>query len=279
MDCRVKYLKDTIKTKSLEDLTKQRSLVRNHMQTATIELQRLRAEREKYLANLPELPRWRRVLWDPPSNRVRVLNNMRVDEQALVNELGELQRIESELRHEISSRKSANINKKYLKAVANRNAADEARQLKAQEHEKFRSESFKNLDNQIERTQFFIQSRDYRRGNAIDNYFRNKISDLVIAAFGNRCAFCGDHENLTLDHYGIPKNEGGNFVLISSDKLSFRVNIAVLCRSCNAIKGQMAHAFHFDDAQQAHVKACQSDLLETLLSDKKFLSLLKKWCL
>jgi hypothetical protein len=150
--------------------------------------------------------------------------------------------------------------------------------LGVQEYERFCAEAHHNLEREFERTQFFIQPRDYKRGNAIDNYFRNKISDIVIAAFGNRCALCGDHDFLTFDHYGLPKNEGGNFVLILADKSSFRVNVAVLCRSCNAMKGQSAHSFNFDDAQQEQVKAGQKVLLEALLRDKKFLSLLKQWC-
>src|SRR5205823_384163 len=126
------------------------------------------------------------------------------------------------------------------------------------------------------RTNFYIQRYDYRRGNAIDNYFR-RIEDAVFTAFGHSCAFCCSSPDLTFDHYGLSKNEGGNFALILADKASIRLNIVVLCRGCNAAKGQRSYQLYFSDEQRDRVTTCQRVLLESLLADEEFLRLIKKW--
>jgi len=287
--CSVCYWKDLLdrqKKMPLEDLMRQRSEIRGQIESVTAKLQRLEADIKHHIDKHPVVmvPWWRTLhggicdIGKKVALPDKIIDGMRLRLGVPREELYNLVKKESQLKGEISRAKSAKVKKKFIEAVASRNATEEKRRLKAQEHERFCSETFHNLDRQFERTQFFIQPRDYRRGNAIDNYFRNNISDVVIAAFGNRCVFCGDHEDLTLDHYGLPKNEGGNFVLILADKSSFRVNVAVLCRSCNAMKGQIVHSFHLDDAQQEQAKASQRVLLETLLRDKRFISLLKKWC-
>jgi hypothetical protein len=275
--CSVCYWKDCLdrQKNQLEDFMRQRSEIRGQIESVTAQVQRLETDIEHHIANLPVIKSsWWRGLLGPP--RDEVLVGKYLHRLELQEDLKHLQGKQLQIESRLWTAKRAK--KKFIEAVATRNATEEKRRLKAQEHERFCSETFHNLDRQFERTQFFIQPQDYRRGNAIDNYFRDKISDLVIAAFGNRCIFCGDHDDLTFDHYGLTKNEGGNFVLILADKSSIRINVAVLCRGCNAMKGQIAHSFHFSDDQQEQVKAGQRVLLEALLRDKKFLSLLKKWC-
>jgi hypothetical protein len=66
-------------------------------------------------------------------------------------------------------------------------------------------------------------------------------------------------------------------VLITSDRTSIRVNIVVLCRGCNAAKGQRGHMWYFSDSQREVASKCQRVLLDTLLGDEQFLKLVKKW--
>jgi 5-methylcytosine-specific restriction endonuclease McrA len=169
------------------------------------------------------------------------------------------------------------VRKRYLDAQIARNAAEARHQLKLKDHEKLCAASIADLDNQFERTRFLIQRKDYRRGNLIDNYCRNTLSDRVLKAFENSCVFCGGHSDLTFDHYAITKNEGGNFVLISSDKSSIRPNIVVLCRGCNAAKAERPYMLYFNPVMRERIATHQKVFLETLLPDEDFLTLVKKW--
>ena len=273
--CSVCYWKGRLDhQKPLEDVLRRRSDVRGRLEALRAEIQRTEATIKHHAANPPvRFPWWRKLLGTP---RDEVLDGHRQRSWELQADLRRLEDEQSRLEMQLQNAKK--VKKRFLDAQVARNAAEAKNRLKAQEHERFCSEAFSNLDGKFERTQFFIQPRDYRRGNAIDNYFRNELSDVVIAAFGHCCVFCGARDDLTFDHYGLPKNEGGNFVLILADKASIRVNIVVLCRGCNAVKGQKSHSFHFSDAQQEQATACQRALLESLLRDHKFLSLIKKWC-
>lgn len=53
-----------------------------------------------------------------------------------------------------------------------------------------------------------------------------RIRELVFAKDGNKCVYCGDTENLTLDHI-IPVNGGGKSVI---------ENFQTLCGKCNSSK-------------------------------------------
>lgn len=286
--CDVCYLKDCLNEKKklpLEDYMKQRSEIRNQIKSITAQVKSLEADIKQHIDKHPVImvPWWRTMhggIFDIGKKVAlpdKVLEGKKMRMQLSLNNREDLKQEESKLDSKINYAKVDWIDKALIKAIADQKAAQQRLRLGAQEYERFCAEAKHNLEREFERTQFFIQPRDYRRGNAIDNYFRNRISDLVIAAFGNRCVLCGDQDYLTFDHYGLSKNEGGNFILISSDKSSFRVNVAVLCRSCNAMKGQSAHSFYFNDEQQEQVKAGQRKLLDALLHDKKFLFLFKKW--
>lgn len=260
--------------KPLEDLLRRRSEVRGRLEALPAEIERMRATIKHYTADLTaKSPWWRKLLGTP---RDQVLDGHWQRLVALQADLRHFEQEHSLLEMQLENAKK--VKKRFLEAQIARSAAEAKNRLKAQEHERFCSDALTNLEREFERTQFYIQPRDYRRGNAIDNYFRNALSDVVIAAFEHCCVFCGACDDLTFDHYGLPKNEGGNFVLILADKASIRLNIVVLCRGCNAMKGQRAHSFYFSDAQREQVTACQRALLESLLRDQKFLTLIKKWC-
>ena len=72
-----------------------------------------------------------------------------------------------------------------------------------------------------DRMRFQVRSKDYKRGNPLDNYFRSHLMEIVLRAFGSRCCICHQADNLHLDHWAIPKNEGGNFVLYDSDAANY----------------------------------------------------------
>lgn len=163
-----------------------------------------------------------------------------------------------------------------IKAQIIKNAQEAETRAKHDEQQGQRADSFRNLENDYDRHQFCIVPTDYRRGNGIDNYFRKGLLSKVLAAFNHACVFCGSPENLTLDHYGLSKNEGGNFALRTVDKVSIRPNVIVLCRYCNSAKGQIKPDSFFSAEQRQRILSCHRSLLAVLLQDKLLLKLLNK---
>jgi hypothetical protein len=192
----------------------------------------------------------------------------------LEGELVELKQENSILERAIKEAEYAK--KRFREAQRGQKLAGAQRQAETDKHKKFCTSSIKNLQAEFERKNFYIRPEDYRRGNPIDNYF-HKITKIVFGAFDHCCIFCGAADNLTLDHYALSKNEGGNFALILSDKTSIHLNIVVLCRSCNASKAQTGHLLHFNSAQREKAEYCQHALLAHLLGDSRFLKLIKRW--
>jgi 5-methylcytosine-specific restriction endonuclease McrA len=280
--CSVCYWRDRMQRQQpIEVLLNRRSDVRVRLDSLPNEIKRHElalSERIKTLES--QAPWWRKVsnaavgtscfsseassTLGPHRERLSIL---RADLRALEQEHSDLDRA-------IEAAKKAK--KRFLNAQLARNAADARKQIQAEEHEKFCNSSTDNLQGEFDRKNFHIQVKDYRRGNAIDNYFRN-IEGTVLGAFNRCCVFCGTVHDLTFDHYGLSKNEGGNFVLVSADKASIRVNIVVLCRACNSAKGDRGYLFYFSDMQRARALSCQRALLDILLADQQFLKLVKKW--
>lgn len=143
------------------------------------------------------------------------------------------------------------------------------------ERKRERTRSYELAKQGYDRHSFLIISTDYRRGNAIDNYFRKRIAGKVLDAFNHCCAICGSSSDLTFDHCGIPKNEGGNFALLSRDGRIVRVNIVVLCRSCNSAKGQIPFEDFFNQNQKESIIAFHEKLLALILDDSQLMKLLK----
>jgi len=274
--CSVCYWKNRLDhQKPIADLLGRRSDIRARLAALPAEIAAMRSTIEEYTAELKANAAWWQKLLG--AARDHVLDGHWQRSFALQNELRELEGEQSRLQMTVETAKKTK--KRFLAAQIAQNAAEVRNRLLAQEHESFCSETLANLEREFERTQFYIQPRDYKRGNAIDNYFRKTLSEAVLKAFGQSCVFCGERHNLTFDHYGLPKNEGGNFVLILADKRSVRLNIVVLCRGCNGAKGQRPHLFYFGAAQREQATACQKALLDILLCDQKFLTLVKKWSL
>lgn len=190
----------------------------------------------------------------------------------------DLEKLQRELNALNASIREVRETKKRLQhAQAVQAASSRRRALEGQRQQAFARQSEANLNNEFSRELYCIQPKDYRRGNAIDNYFRNRIPDVVMSAFDHRCVFCGSDHDLTFDHYGLTKNEGGNFVLISGDLASIRVNIVVLCRACNSEKGQLSFFSHFGTSTRQSVTVDQRRLLEALLADQAFMGIIRDW--
>lgn len=272
--CPVCYWKSQLdRQKPLGEILSRRIEVRNRLEALPAEIKQMESTIERYTAEREaKFSWWRRFLGVP---RDDVLDSYW---GRLVALRGDLQNLERELSHfEGELAHAKHVKKKFLEAqIADRAASVRKRQL-LKDHEKFCADALANLEREFDRSQFYIQTRDYKRGNKIDNYFRNEIPDVVMAAFGHSCVICGARDNITFDHYGLPKNEGGNFALILADRSSFRLNIVVLCRGCNAMKGERAHSFYLSDAQLEQANAYQKVLLERLLQEERFFALIKKW--
>lgn len=263
--------------KPLEELRRRHAEIRAQLKALPAEIEQTRAAIKHRTADLAaKTPWWRKLLGELLGTSDQVLSGHWQRLHALEVDLRHLEHEHSQIGHRIQERNK--VKKRFLEAQVARTAAEAKKRLKAQEHERFCADALANLGREFERTQFYIQNRDYKRGNAIDNYFRKALPDVVIAAFEHRCVFCNARDDLTFDHYGLAKNEGGNFVLILADKASIRLNIVVLCRGCNAMKGERSYSTYFSVAQQAQVTACQKTLFESLLRDQEFLDRIKRWC-
>ena len=278
--CSVCYWKSRLDNqKPLDELLRRRAEVRAQLKSLPVRIERLQAAiRQSNVELVAKTPWWWRELLAAFTGWPRT-------DPVLVGHWQRLHEVEADLRQaenehsrtESRIQEHKKVKKRFLSAQLTRSAHEVRERLEAQEHEKFCLDALTNLGREFDRIQFFIQGRDYKRGNSIDNYFRKTLSEIVIAAFEHRCVFCGAPDDLTFDHYGLPKNEGGNFVLILADKASIRLNIVVLCRGCNAMKGERSYLNYFSDAQRDQVTIYQRALLENLLHDQNFLALIKKW--
>src|SRR5262249_4966672 len=271
--CSVCYWKARFERQApLEHLLKRRSEARARLDLLPSEIEKQKELLDLYSDALRrKAPWWRRFLGNWQDQTVeahsRCVADLRTESWKLKEEHSRLQRAVENAR---------TIKKKFLEAQLAQNAAAARRQVESEQHKKFCSVSSSNLVVELERANFYIQRHDYRRGNAIDNYFR-RIQDTVFTPFEHSCVRCGTGHNLTFDHYGLAKNEGGNFSLILADKASIRLNIVVLCRACNAEKGQRSYQLYFSDAQRDRAMGCQRVLLDSLLCNEEFLKLIKKW--
>ncbi len=209
-----------------------------------------------------------------PKDRLLMEIAKRINSHTRHNEFDWYKRAIEELGIRIAS--EPGWQRQRIKAQILKNAREAETLAKNEEQQRQRADSFRNLETDYDRHQFCIVTTDYRRGNGIDNYFRKGLLNKVLAAFNHACVLCGSPENLTLDHYGLSKNEGGNFALRTADKASIRPNGIVLCRFCNSAKGQIRPESFFSAEQREHILSCHRSLLEVLLQDKLLLKLLSK---
>lgn len=171
-----------------------------------------------------------------------------------------------------------NIRKQFNRASKMRAMKAKFRRREQELAKQFQSNSLALASQtEFDRSIFNIRKKDYKRGNPLDNYFRDVMASRVILAFENKCVRCGGSFDLTLDHFAIPKNEGGNFVLMVKQNGSIKLNIVVLCRSCNSIKGELSYLDFFTPAELARANEYQENLLLFVLHEENILRIIKKW--
>lgn len=84
---------------------------------------------------------------------------------------------------------------------------------------------------------YIITPPDYRRYNSVDSSFNMKLYLPVLRAFDCRCAICGaDSEGIEMDHFFLPKAQGGNYILTRAVDDAQVLNAVPLCISCNRRK-------------------------------------------
>ena len=152
----------------------------------------------------------------------------------------------------------------------------EAREKRRQEQE-VRQRVIDFFAGKYSRAKFRVREKDYKRGNPLDNYVRNHMKTHVVETFQNRCAACGATDDLVLDHWGIPKNEGGNFILFDADISEFLMNVAIFCNSCNSQKGEKRPYEVLTEEQVEQVEQTLEELHSKMMSDSKLRRTLAKW--
>lgn len=128
-----------------------------------------------------------------------------------------------------------------------------------------------------DRHQFLIRDKDYKRGNSLDNYCRNTIYGDISRYFGDACVNCGSTYDLTLDHFGIPKNEGGNYILKYSEGGYLKLNVVLLCRSCNSAKGERPYREFFSAEVLEKAFEIHRHMMEWILSSRDAQKVIAKW--
>jgi 5-methylcytosine-specific restriction endonuclease McrA len=238
-------------------------------------------------------PWWRRVLPRPTNEKLLDLGREQTPEslKRLADQILDLRVKACPLRHRL---RELEMEESFIQALAEetkrdavkqreiaerRQQLDRRRALQEQKRKQLEEEqeSIRALAAQFDRHQFLIRNKDYKRGNAVDNFIRRELLDDVLNAFSQRCAVCGNSSSLVLDHFGIPKNEGGNFVLYDHVAQSYTLNVAVLCQSCNSAKGERPFYEVLSQTQIEEVERIHVSLLPQLLGVAAFRKALAKW--
>lgn len=152
---------------------------------------------------------------------------------------------------------------KVAKQLAIKNEEDSKKSKTLQEQLKRNEEVASTIKDKLyNRDRFVILKNSYNRGNAVDNYVQSSLKNLILNCFENKCVKCGSSEDLTLDHYWLSKNEGGNFIMKEVESRNLINNTIVLCRKCNAAKSDKSYTDFFSNNQLDNI-----DQLSILLSE------------
>ena len=88
---------------------------------------------------------------------------------------------------------------------------------------------------------YHIDQISYRRNTARERRFKSEYLLKLLKGFDCKCAWCGvDDNGLEIDHFFVPKCEGGEWVLKqkTADGVVKRLNAIPLCSSCNRRKSE-----------------------------------------
>lgn len=251
-------------------------------QTSSLEVQisQIRDEIEQNEQMLPrilaEQPWWIKLLRALVDYRPKAEQNVYNRRWDLKGNLIESERALADLRRRGDKKKL--VRKEYRKAVKAKEYRDKHNKLLAQREEAFASSSLSQIGlPDYTREKFLIRKVDYRRGNALDNHFRQSLFDMVVSDFGGQCLVCDKTDDLTLDHLAIPKNSGGNFVLWVEEPAGIQLNISVLCRSCNSSKNEKELDEFFIPDEITKILESHEILLRRILKDDVTMGVIRKW--
>lgn len=127
------------------------------------------------------------------------------------------------------------------------------------------------------REEFRIREKDYKRGNTIENYVRNKLRCQIYQWFNNQCIVCQSQEDLTLDHYWLSNNAGGNLIMYHHSKNILVSNVVVLCRSCNSAKSDYSYNEFFTEEQKQQIDGILYEMNKYINQDIEIVSKARKW--
>jgi hypothetical protein len=159
---------------------------------------------------------------------------------------------------------------------------EEQNMLNLKKRENKENEFYKQtiIDSQsieYDRSLYIIRNKDYKRGNKIENYFYNILYSLICDTFENKCIHCESKTELTLDHFAIPKNEGGNFVLMNKNDSSIKINVILLCKYCNSSKGEKNYLIYFTEKEIVNILHYHTILVKEILKNEKTMREIKRW--
>ncbi|MDA7517542.1 hypothetical protein N8597_00040 [Akkermansiaceae bacterium] len=262
----------------LNELLARRQELKTRIKELEVRSRQLYPERNDLERRLHSLrinrPLWKKLLCAPPQDSR--LDSLRHSVKEAHDELRTLEDEHRQLKSSIQT--ARHVRKRY--DLASRCHVDEQRrktEAKKKKEEVALDSLEGSYDLDFERSAFRIRNKDYKRGNPLDNHLRNGIADAIISAFGGCCLHCSGTYDLTLDHFAIPKNEGGNFVLYLQDDESIKLNVVVLCRSCNSAKGERAFKSFFTREELTKAMGFQRHLLEWILNDATTMTIIRKW--
>lgn len=116
-------------------------------------------------------------------------------------------------------------------------------------------------------------------GNELDDLLANRrfYREVVLTCFEDKCCNCGSTESLQLDHWGISNMQGGNFILQTTDGLP-KMNVTVLCASCNASKGiSPCYIFVRDEEKRKATRLMQDQLYHALWRKPSVKNVFEEW--
>lgn len=277
--CSYCYWKDRLeKLPRISNLLEQRAAIEARHSSVNQRLKETEAEAVQYQNNLKSTSLFWRILF-AIGMQDKTLRELQKSSTLLRCDAYSLQRqLESNQSSiELAKKSAKHIRKRFTESSKYREAWQRRNIEETTKRRIFQESCLEEYESDYQRDYFRFRKKDYKRGNALDNYFRNRIFEKVVEVFNNACVFCESKNNLTLDHYAIPKNEGGNFVLWVEKNGSLKLNLIVLCRSCNAAKGERPYLDFFNAQNLEVFKEYHRKLLELILNDSDCLKVIKKW--
>ncbi len=118
----------------------------------------------------------------------------------------------------------------------------------------------------LKKKDYLIDQRGIERSNPIERKFKRRFLFELLETFHHQCASChkGDVK-LTLDHFFIPKSQGGN-LMVKSKRGYWVCNALPMCRKCNQRKRDLP-AEQFFQPEKLHELKLKMVELSWLIND------------